>query len=341
MRVLATGLLICFSWILFGCDMESDFPVLKGAYLGQELPGEEPRLFAPDVVSTGMYERDVAVSPDRKEMYFGLMASGVATVFGSRQEGGRWTAPEIPSSFAKHPDINIFEPHITPDGNRMLFLCTHPPEGMEPRPGWFYQNIWAVDRQEDGSWSDIYDIGAPINSDDSEYFPSVTRDGTLYFTRSARGSRETQIMRARWMGEGYDEPEALPESVNGDKNIYNAFIDPDERYLIACLHGRDDGFAGGRPNYYVFFRSEDDHWSEAVNLGEKVNPPGVGATSAYVSPDGRYLFFASSMLREEIITGVPLTLARLNEYHRGPENGNSDIYWMDASFIESLRPEGF
>ena len=88
MRVIAMGILMCLCFILFGCDMKSDFPVLTGAYIGQELPGEYPLLFAPGVISTGMYERDVAMSPDGKEMYFGLMAGGVATVFGSRQEGG-------------------------------------------------------------------------------------------------------------------------------------------------------------------------------------------------------------------------------------------------------------
>ena len=40
------------------CDEEaaSTFPEMSGPYLGQQLPGLEPRLFAPGVVSTGMNE---------------------------------------------------------------------------------------------------------------------------------------------------------------------------------------------------------------------------------------------------------------------------------------------
>ena len=30
------------------------FPVLKGPYLGQPLPGDEPQVFAPGILSTGM-----------------------------------------------------------------------------------------------------------------------------------------------------------------------------------------------------------------------------------------------------------------------------------------------
>ena len=46
------------------------FPTLRGPYLGQELPGLEPRLFAPGMVSTGLATRDVAMTPDGNELYF-------------------------------------------------------------------------------------------------------------------------------------------------------------------------------------------------------------------------------------------------------------------------------
>ena len=31
----------------------------------------------------------------------------------------------------------------------------------------------------------------------------------------------------------------------------------------------------------------------------------------------------------------------LADAYARPENGNSDTYWVDAAFIEALRPEGF
>ena len=35
---------------------------------------------------------------------------------------------------------------------------------------------------------------------------------------------------------------------------------------------------------------------------------------------------------------LPLTRAALERIHAEPENGNPDIYWIDAGFIQELRP---
>ena len=34
----------------------------------------------------------------------------------------------------------------------------------------------------------------------------------------------------------------------------------------------------------------------------------------------------------------PLTRQGLERIHAEPENGNPDIYWIDAAFIQDLRP---
>lgn len=59
---------------------ECNFPDLSGPYLGQALPDTIPVLFAPGVVSTGMFTRDVTITPDGKEIYF-CVAIGNYTYF--------------------------------------------------------------------------------------------------------------------------------------------------------------------------------------------------------------------------------------------------------------------
>ena len=46
---------------------EPGFPELSGPYLGQEPPGAEPVLFAPGIVSNGMLNRDIAISPTARK----------------------------------------------------------------------------------------------------------------------------------------------------------------------------------------------------------------------------------------------------------------------------------
>ena len=46
------------------------FPILTGPCLGQQTPREEPVLFAPGIVTSGMYTRDVSMTPDGKYFFF-------------------------------------------------------------------------------------------------------------------------------------------------------------------------------------------------------------------------------------------------------------------------------
>ena len=196
------------------------------------------------------------------------------------------------------------------------------------------QHIWAVDRKESGEWGTPYIIGDPVATDGSDYYPSVTKEGTLYFTRSPKGNfRETAIYRSRKVEGMYQTAERLPEIVNQYKG-YNAFIDPDESYLIICSNQTDKLVTKGVPDYFIFFRNEKDEWSDAVLLGPKINIESDNASSAYVSPDGKYFFFSSSRMLDKF-TDSTRVLSRkfIEELWLSYGNGSSDTYWMKADFI--------
>ena len=316
-------------------------PTLTGDYLGQTPPGAVPELFAPGIVTTGMYTRDVAMTPDGSELYFGVLLGTVTAIIEThRGSDGVWSEPEV-APFSRDSRFFNLEPHVSPDGSRLLYLSTRV-EGREPAPeelrSWANQDIWVVDRVGTG-WGEPYNLGAPVNTEESEFFPSMTMDGTLYFTRGLNGGQESYIYRSRLVEGRYQEPERLGPEVNSTPNQFNAFIAPDESYLVLCTGSRQDTFGG--TDYYVVFRSEDDRWSGPINLGEAVNTPAAGEFSPYVSPDGRYFFFMST--RRFPLEDLPdtLTWAYLKGFRQLPETGNAGIYWMDAGFIRELRPEGF
>jgi hypothetical protein len=323
--------------LLLGCGGKIEVPTLRGPYLGQAPPAAEPALFAPGIVSTGFYERDLAVSPDGTEIFYGLIFGKHVTIMYTHVVNGAWTEPEI-APFARDLAYFHFEPAMASDGKRLYFLCTRPQAGQEPKPGWAYQNIWAVDRRDDGSWGEPAIVGSPVSTDDEEYFPSVTRDGTMYFTRQKKGEEKSDIYRVRLVDGAYAEAEMLPAPVNGKGNVYNACIAPDESFLVACVTGRDDSITKGLPHYYVFFRNTDDTWTEGVNLGEKINSPGAQALSPSISSDGKYFFFASTR-DKDIDASAPgaLTARGIRDFHGRPQNGLADIYWIDVSVIQGLR----
>ncbi len=313
---------------------------LVGDYLGQAPPGDTPVVFAPGIVTTGTYTRDVALTPDGSEFYFGVLLGRFTAIMVSRRgEDGRWTEPEV-APFSRDSRFFNLEPAVSPDGSRFMFLSTRV-KGREPSQEeirtWVNQDIWVMDREGD-EWGDPYNLGPPVNSDESEFFPSLTRDGTLYFTRGSSDGQESYIYRSRWVEGAYQEPERLGPEVNSTANQFNASISPDESYLIVCTGARDD--TQGGTDYYVVFRNPDDSWTGPINMGEVVNTPGDGEFSPYVSPDGEYFFFMSTRIMPDERIPELLTADFLRQYRRGPESGNAGIYWIKADFIERLRPEG-
>jgi len=315
-----------------------DFPVLTGAYLGQTPPGDTAELFAPGIVSTGMYTRDIAMTPEGDELYFGVLLGGLAIIMETKMVDGVWTKPEV-APFSQNSEYLNLEPHITPDGEHFYFLSTRPPPGVEMAPGesrsWTNQDIWAMDRVGDG-WGEPYNPGPPINTDAPEFFPSVTNDGTMYFTRGEEEGQGSYIYRSRLVDGEYTGSERLGPEVNSTESQYNAFIAPDESYIIVCTSQHEEGL--GRDDYFVVFRDEDDQWSQPINLGDRVNSPRGGEFSPYVSPDGKYFFFMA--VRSGPVEPLPpmLTADYLRDLYAGPYNNSVNVYWMDAGFIEDLRP---
>ena len=339
-RLLIPGLAV---WI-WGCEMPAESPLadeageqsstgLTGAYLGQQPPGTEPLIFAPGLVSTGLPERDFAMTPDGKELYYTtVLGAGFefSAIVVTRLVGGFWAQPRVADFSGRFKDL---EPAISPDGKRFFFVSYRPlPKGSPPAGA---EDIWVMDRQGDG-WSEPQSIGPPINTDRAEFFPSVTRDGTLYFTRRSEDRAES-IYRSRWVGGSYQEAEKLGPEVNAAPTQFNAFIDPDEKYLIVCSWGREDSLGG--VDYYIVFRDPDDSWRGPINLGPRINTEEGQEWSPFVSPDGKYFFFMSSRATIQAhLERRPMTYADLQRLHREPMNGNSDIWWVNAAFLEELRP---
>jgi len=334
---LALSLLTLFSLVITGQQVKTTG--LKLPYLGQKPPGITPELFAPDIIATGFNERDLTISPDGREIFYGILTSRHITIMHTRQIDGSWSEPAV-AGFASDNRFFYLEPCFSHDGKTVYFLSTMPPPGKEPKPRWAYQNIWASDKLPDGSWGEIYNPDTVLNRFNSQFYPSLTRSGTIYFTRSDEKTGKSVILRARKSGNGYGEPEHLPGAVNGSGNIFNAFIAPDENFLIACVENKSNTVNPGFVNYYIFFRDENDNWSEGISFGPEININGSNAISASLSPDGMYLFFAAQKTSEEMKKlSEEKTLGSMIRFLASPQNGNYDIYWVSSAVIERLHPE--
>lgn len=316
----------CFS------QKNSKFPVLKGDYLGQKVPSDTPEIFAPGIISNGLANRDVTISPDGKQMFFGVHTTdfSFASILVSKQIKGQWTKPEV-VEFATDPRYFYLEPALSFDGQKMFFLSNMPKDSTDNPAD---EDIWAVDRVGEG-WGKPYNLGAPINTEGREFYPSTTKDGTLYFTRAEKGQRVHFIYRSRLVDGKYSTPEKLPEQVNCGANRFNAYVAMDESYMVVPAAGIEGGQGG--IDYYIVFRNDDDTWQEPINMGDKINSPTGGEWSFYVSPDNKYIFYMATKTVSPQKLPKVLNADFFMNMQISPENGNADIYWVDAKVIENLR----
>ena len=280
---------------------------LRGPYLGQEPPGMEPEVFAPGVVSTTADEVNSVFTPDGREFYFSAFIPGHGyTIMVMKQTGSGWGRMAVAPFSGKYSEVDIF---ISPDGTQGFFISKRPYRENQDRSSGY--QIWAMDRIE-GAWTNTRHLGPNVNPGSRQLYPSVSRNGTLYFSSNCGGFGKMDFFKSEFVDGQYAKSENLGDAINTRYDESDALIAPDESFLIFTSSGRPDGYGSG--DLYISFRWASGSWTKAVNMGERLNT----ASSEFcpiLSPDGKYFFFTSG---------------------RG---GSDDIYWVDAAIIEAYKPE--
>lgn len=293
------------------CVNKNDFPVLKGPYLGQESPGLIPEIFAPRIINTAdKNHSSVTVSPDDREMYW----SKFSIIISVRQERiwytyrnrkGVWSAPQVAPFSGEYRDG---QPSFSPDGTRIYFSSLRPVDQHDDTGD---ANIWYVEKTGSG-WGIPQCLDTSVNTEEQEWFPSVARNGNIYFAlKTSEKASPWNIRVARYRNGRYEKPESLGNEINSQFNEMTPCIDPDERFIIFFSERPTGNFIDGR--LHISFRKLDGTWSEAQNLGK----PFDTSTTRFpnITRDGKYFFFTKLI------------------------NETEKICWVDADIIIKLLPE--
>lgn len=317
---------------------QNELPKLSGPYLGQKPPLTTPEIFAPGFISTGFDEKMIAIHTSGEEIYFTILLNGFSAILVTKLENGKWTSPEVAEFSGIYFDA---EPSIHPDGSKMYFTSKRPVSDYLSAMPDNTLHKWYMTRIGD-KWSAPRPMGNPINGAWKTCGSSVAMNGNIYFAMQSPEKRGIFLYRSRYMNGEYQELELLPECINQTIAQDYPCVSPDESYLIFNAAGRSDTIGGKGQNLYVSFRDENDNWSPAINLGNRINTNRLGEGSS-VSFDGKYFFFPC---RSHSDMNLPLETKPTYEdlkniFISQPNNSTLDIFWVSAKVIEELKPEEF
>jgi hypothetical protein len=208
---------------------DRDHTIISGAYLDQPLPGSEPVLFAPGIVSTAHHDLTLSIAPGAESMV--VTRSDLtwrSFLIQIEQQGTDVPSLSIPPFTSKYADSYAA---FSPDGRKIFFNSDRPLEaGGEPIEG---RDIWVVERTSSG-WGVPRHLGPLVNSEKYQACPSVTADGTLYFHAWVGGdaTRNAELFRCRLIDGRYGPPENLGPAINTPAPEFHPYVAPDESFLL-------------------------------------------------------------------------------------------------------------
>lgn len=267
------------------------------AVFGQTLSSSTRKIFAADAKPTAFLQEGVSVpnnestpafSPDGQILYL----ANNYNICISIKDSDEWTKPS-PISFTEH--WKDWDPALSPDGKRLVFVSNRTWPGADKNVK--SNHLWYSELLSNGRWADPRHMDAPVNTEGvNAYAPSVSRAGSICFcSRDRDGRKRMHGFYTKWAGDHYKKPELL--ALNGNEEIYDPYIDADERYIIFASDG----------NLFISYHTEQG-WSAGQKLGPQVNNGGVNG-SPYVSPDGKTLYYSSSL--KDCIMMIPVDLSGL------------------------------
>lgn len=217
----------------------------------QKLPGE---------INTKYHEGMVSFTKDLKTVYFSAnsfvkqkknkkknkkKATGYLHLFRADiTDSGEWTnLTMLPFNGEKY---STGHPVLNRDDTKLYFVSDRP-------ESYGKTDLFVVDINEDGSFSEPRNLGANINTSEREMFPFIGKDNVLYFSSDGLpGLGELDVFASKIFDNTQSKPINLQEPVNSEFDDF-AYIIDDHKSRGYFSSNRDGGH--GDDDIYSFVAS--------------------------------------------------------------------------------------
>ena len=134
-------------------------------------------------------------------------------------------------------------------------------------------------------------MGDSINSEKSEYYPSITIDDSMFvITRRGPGFKEDFYESNILPGKNYSKTKLIDGDINNPTSKGALNISQDGEWLLFAGYNFPGGY--GDFDLYISYYTPTG-WSEPENMGRNINTD-AWESSPSLSPDNRALYFSSN-----------------------------------------------
>jgi hypothetical protein len=249
--------------------------------IAEPLPArEQPRVFAPSVVTAPAGVDCLTFTPDGNTVFFDREAAHAITIMVSHRVHGQWSTPQVASFSGTWMD---HDPVVSPDGSFLVYTSNRPDvTGGKPLHG---GHLWRVNRTGN-RWGAPVRFPDAVNATTHTYAPAIAANGDVYFQQSNPPAKDFQLYRTAYRNGSYLAPERI-ELGDPSAHKLDPSIAPDESFIVF-----DADYAGkGKPDrLYIAFR-ENGRWGTPIDMGDALNS--YEPWGSHLGTDHRTLYFTS------------------------------------------------
>lgn len=268
--------------------------------------------------NTGANERDFALSQNGNLILFTVQSNNgdKSTIMLSKNIKGKWSKPMVAPFSGQYNDL---EPFFSPD-NAKVFFCSNRPAQNKSTTDF---DIWYVELKEN-NFGKIIRLDTVINSQHDEFYPSVSKNGNLYFTSQRNnGIGKEDIFLSFLKDSIYQKPIPLDTAINSKGYEFNAFISPDENLIVFTAYGRKDDM--GKGDLYYSKKNNANTWSSIKRL--PVNSTSLDYCPFIDFKDNKFYFTSNRKSGNYSKTNYETIIKE----ESSPGNGNGDIFYIDIN----------
>lgn len=212
----------------------------------------------------------------------------------------------------------------------------------------FYEDIYRSGRDPKAGWSNVSNLGPPVNTESNDATVNLSADGQrLLIYKDTKGGGD--IFESVLTGTEWSKPKPLSDAVNTRYYETHAAYSFDGRILY-FVSNKPDGSYGGKDIYYCYV-DDKGNLGAPINIGPEINTV-YDEEAVFAHPDGKTLYFASQ--GHSTMGGFDIFKSTFKDGKWGaPENlgypinsADDDIFFVVSAdgrhaYFSSFKSDGF